>query len=81
MSAGGGELRRGRDFRSDALLSRASQGLYAGSRLRGSKVPWRELPFTSTPAALAEMKNAILDMTELDEVRLLRFDELSTIVR
>lgn len=49
------------------------------SRLKtviASTIPWPDLPFTSTPETLARLKNAILDMTELDEIRLLRFGEL-----
>ena len=39
-------------------------------------IPWERLPWTSTPRLLAELKNAIVAMTEQKNVRLLRFAEL-----
>ena len=62
--------------RGDNCSDRQAGGPSRLKKLIAETVPWGELPFTSTPAALADLKNAILDMTELDEVRLLRFDEL-----
>jgi GTPase SAR1 family protein/DNA-directed RNA polymerase subunit RPC12/RpoP len=39
-------------------------------------IPWDTLPWTSTPRFLADIKNAVLDMTEQRDIRLLRFSEL-----
>jgi hypothetical protein len=39
-------------------------------------IPWDTLPWTSTPRLLADIKNAVLDMTEQKAIRLLRFSEL-----
>jgi WD40 repeat protein len=40
-------------------------------------IPWDQLPWTSTPRLLAEIKNAMVEMTERKDTRLLRFAELS----
>ena len=45
-------------------------------QLIGQYIPWDTLPWTSTPRLLADIKNAILDMTEHRDIRLLRFSEL-----
>ena len=42
-------------------------------RTIAERIPWHQLPYTSTPEALAELKNGILDLSEQEEVRLLRF--------
>lgn len=39
-------------------------------------IPWKTLPWTSTPRLLAELKNAVLALAEEGEVQLLRFPEL-----
>ena len=57
------------DRQADGHTSRLKQMI-------ANMVPWRDLPFTSTPETLAEIKNVVLDMTELDEIRLLRASEL-----
>jgi GTPase SAR1 family protein/RNase P subunit RPR2 len=46
-------------------------------RLIASHIKWDALPWTSTPKLLADVKNAVLDMAEKKEIRLLRFAELS----
>lgn len=45
-------------------------------QLIAGHIPWDKLPWTSTPRLLSELKNAVLAMTENDDVRLLRFPEL-----
>jgi WD40 repeat protein/DNA-directed RNA polymerase subunit RPC12/RpoP len=39
-------------------------------------IPWDRQPWTSTPRLLAAIKNAVLDLREKKEIRLLRFAEL-----
>jgi GTPase SAR1 family protein len=45
-------------------------------QLIANHIPWKTLPWTSTPRLLAEIKNAVLEMTEQKSIRLLRFAEL-----
>jgi hypothetical protein len=45
-------------------------------QLIAQHIPWDTLPWTSTPQLLADIKNAVLDMRETKEIRLLRFAEL-----
>jgi hypothetical protein len=45
-------------------------------KLIARHIPWDALPWTSTPKLLADVKNAVLDMAEKKEIRLLRFAEL-----
>ena len=45
-------------------------------QLIAQHIPWDTLPWTSTPRLLADIKNAVLDMTEQKDIRLLRFSEL-----
>jgi GTPase SAR1 family protein/RNase P subunit RPR2/Fe2+ or Zn2+ uptake regulation protein len=45
-------------------------------RLIADLIPWDQQPWTSTPRLLAAIKNAVLDMREKKEIRLLRFAEL-----
>jgi GTPase SAR1 family protein/RNase P subunit RPR2 len=45
-------------------------------RLIAERIPWNQQPWTSTPRLLAGIKNAVLDMREKKEIRLLRFAEL-----
>jgi GTPase SAR1 family protein/RNase P subunit RPR2 len=45
-------------------------------RLIARHIDWDALPWTSTPKLLADVKNAVLDMAEKKEIRLLRFAEL-----
>jgi len=40
-------------------------------------IPWAKLPWTSTPRLLADLKNAVIEMTEQKGLRLLRFAELA----
>lgn len=39
-------------------------------------IPWDRLPWTSTPRLLATLKDAVIEMTEQRDVRLLRYAEL-----
>ena len=45
-------------------------------RLIAEQIPWDRQPWTSTPRLLAAIKNAVLEMREKKEIRLLRFAEL-----
>jgi small GTP-binding protein len=45
-------------------------------RLIAEHIPWEALPWTSTPELLRELKDAVLEIAEAEEVRLLRFPEL-----
>ncbi|MCP4664698.1 MAG: TIR domain-containing protein, partial [bacterium] len=45
-------------------------------QLIAGNIPWDTLPWTATPRLLRELKNAVVAMTEDEEVRLLRFPEL-----
>ncbi|MCP4531621.1 MAG: hypothetical protein GY831_10365, partial [Delftia sp.] len=45
-------------------------------RLIAQHIPWNTLPWTSTPRLLRELKDAVLAMSEDEEVELLRFPEL-----
>lgn len=40
-------------------------------------IPWNELPWTSTPRLLAELKSAVMAMRDERDIRLLRFAELA----
>jgi len=40
-------------------------------------IPWDKLAWTSTPRLLADLKNAVIEMTEQKGLRLLRFAELA----
>ena len=62
------------DRQADGNVSRLKQ-------LIAEKIPWHDLYYTSTPEAVAELKEGILDVKELDEVQLLRFSELFQRVR
>ena len=58
-----------------------SDGLGGGNpsalkRLIAELIPWDRQPWTSAPRLLAAIKNAVLDMREKKEIRLLRFAEL-----
>jgi GTPase SAR1 family protein/DNA-directed RNA polymerase subunit RPC12/RpoP len=58
-----------------------SDGLEGGKpsalkRLIAALIPWDRQPWTSTPRLLAAIKNAVLEMREKKEIRLLRFAEL-----
>jgi len=58
-----------------------SDGLEGGKpsalkRLIADLIPWDRQPWTSTPRLLASIKNAVLEMREKKEIRLLRFAEL-----
>jgi GTPase SAR1 family protein len=46
-------------------------------QLLAGSIPWDELPWTSTPRFLAELKNAVMKMRDEQDIRLLRFAELS----
>jgi len=45
-------------------------------RLIAESIPWDKLPWTSTPRLLSELKNAVMEMRDKTEIRLLRFSEL-----
>jgi WD40 repeat protein/GTPase SAR1 family protein/RNase P subunit RPR2 len=45
-------------------------------RLIADLIPWDRQPWTSTPRLLAAIKNAVLEMRDKKEIRLLRFAEL-----
>jgi WD40 repeat protein/DNA-directed RNA polymerase subunit RPC12/RpoP len=40
-------------------------------------IPWDRLPWTSTPRLLAEMKEALMNMRDTADIRMLRFSELA----
>ena len=40
-------------------------------------IPWENLPWTSTPRLLSELKNAVIAMRDEHDIRLLRFAELT----
>jgi len=46
-------------------------------QLIAESIPWDKLPWTATPRALAELKNAVITMRDTTEIRLLRFAELA----
>lgn len=46
-------------------------------QLIAQHIPWDNLPWTSTPHLLAELRNAVLAMLDKQDIRLLRFAELS----
>ena len=46
-------------------------------QLIAEKIPWDELPWTSTPRLLTELKNAVIGMRDGHDIRLLRFAELT----
>lgn len=62
------------DACSDSLASGDISELKA---LIAQHLPWAKLPWTSTPRLLAELKNAVIALSEQKEVRLLRFRELA----
>jgi WD40 repeat protein/RNase P subunit RPR2 len=45
-------------------------------QLIARSIPWNNLPWTSTPRLLSELKNAAAAMNDVADVRLLRFSEL-----
>jgi WD40 repeat protein len=46
-------------------------------QLIAQHIPWDRLPWTSTPRLLAEIKNAVVAMRDVADIRLLRFAELA----
>ncbi|APZ96748.1 TIR domain-containing protein [Fuerstiella marisgermanici] len=62
--------------RGDNCSDRQAEGPSSLKQRIAHHIPWSSMPYTSTPKQLAVLKNAVLDMTELDDVRLLRFNEL-----
>jgi small GTP-binding protein len=46
-------------------------------QLIARSIPWEKLPCTSTPRLLAELKNALMAMRAMQDIRLLRFAELA----
>lgn len=61
--------------RGDACSDQADDGEPSAlKRLIAEHIPWDTLPWTSTPRLLAELKTAVLEMTE--DVPFLRFPEL-----
>ncbi len=66
--------------RGDACSDQASGGeASALKRLIAEHIPWDTLPWTSTPRQLAELKTAVIEITE--DVPLLRFAELDQLLR
>ena len=45
-------------------------------QLIADRIPWDQLPWTSTPRVLAELKSAVMAMRDKTDIRLLRFAEL-----
>jgi len=45
-------------------------------QLIADSIPWGRLPWTATPKLLAELKNAVMEMRDEADIRLLRFREL-----
>ena len=63
--------------RGDNCSDRKNKGRPSAlKQLIAEHIPWDRLPWTTTPRLLRELKNALLDMKEADDVRLLRFPEL-----
>lgn len=46
-------------------------------QLIARSIPWDQLPWTSTPRLLTELKNAVMAMRDESDIRLLRFSELA----
>jgi WD40 repeat protein len=46
-------------------------------QLIAESIPWEQLPWTSTPRLLAELKDAMMAMRDKSDIRLVRFAELS----
>jgi len=46
-------------------------------QLIADSIPWEELPWTSTPRLLVELKKAVIAMRDERDIRLLRFAELA----
>lgn len=46
-------------------------------QLIAGSIPWEKLAWTSTPRLLAELKNAVMKMRDEQDIRLLRFAELT----
>lgn len=46
-------------------------------QLIAQHIPWEQLPWTSTPRLLAELKNALVTLRDDGDIRLLRFSELA----
>ena len=62
--------------RGDNCSDRQAGGPSQLKQMIAGRIPWSSMPFTTTPQDLADLKNAVLDMTELEDVGLLRFNEL-----
>ncbi|MDX6382539.1 MAG: hypothetical protein QOK48_112 [Blastocatellia bacterium] len=45
--------------------------------LIAESIPWKKLPWTTTPPLLAELKGAMMDMRDKTDIRLVRFSELA----
>jgi WD40 repeat protein/GTPase SAR1 family protein len=63
--------------RGDNCSDAQSGGPSPLKRLIAEHVSWSSLPWTSTPRLLADLKNAVVEMTEQRAIRLLRFAELA----
>ncbi len=63
-------------MRGDSCSDRQANGVSELKQLIAQQIPWSRLPFTSTPKLLAAIRNAVLDMKELDSIQLLRFNVL-----
>jgi GTPase SAR1 family protein/DNA-directed RNA polymerase subunit RPC12/RpoP len=59
-----------------ATSAKTGENCSALKQMIAELIPWDRQPWTSTPRLLAAIKNAVLEMREKKEIRLLRFAEL-----
>lgn len=62
------------DLCSDSMNGNQPSAL---KQLIAQHIPWDQLPWTSTPRLLAELKNALVALRDDGDIRLLRFAELA----
>lgn len=62
------------DLCSDSMNGNRPSAL---KQLISQHIPWDQLPWTSTPRLLAELKNALVALRDDGDIRLLRFAELA----
>ena len=68
--------------RGDNCSDRQSSGPHSVlKQLIANTIPWSQIETTTTPKTWAAVKNSILDMTEIEDIRLLRFSELAQQLR
>jgi GTPase SAR1 family protein len=64
--------------RGDNCSDKANEGQPSKlKQLIAQHIPWDKLTWTSTPRLLAEIKNAVIAMRDVADIRLLRFAELA----